>query len=185
MKLFLMLALGLTSLCTCLLALALSRAASMEDAKRHSLQTMNLDPLKEILRLHALYLDGDPNGKRADLRQVDLQGANLQGVNLQGALLPHFQIPMGDLIVFKKLSAGVICELLIPAAARRTATLVGRKCRAEYAIVKSGSGISKRDPGFRYEEGATVRPDAYDDDIRIECAPGIHFFCTRAEAEEY
>jgi len=46
MKLFLMLALGFTSLCTCLLALALSRAASMADAKRHSLQTKNTTPSK-------------------------------------------------------------------------------------------------------------------------------------------
>lgn len=59
----------------------------------------------EILRLHSLWLNGNPSGKRAtfqftDLRNVDLQGtdlrhadlqrtdlrrANLQGVNLQGA----------------------------------------------------------------------------------------------------
>lgn len=201
---------------------------------------MNPDTLKEILRLHSLFLAGDSSGTRAnlwnadlrnanlqdanlwdanlrgaDLRGADLRGANLRNANLRGAdlrdanlrdanlrganlrdtnlryadlrdaKLPHFQIPLGDIVGFKKLRDGSVCELLIPAAARRTASLVGRKCRAEYAIVKSGSGISRHDSGFKYEEGATVHPDSYDDDIRVECAPGIHFFCTRAEAEEY
>jgi hypothetical protein len=38
--------------------------------------------------------------------------------------------------------------------------------------------------GFFYRQGETVRPDSYSDDIRLECAPGIHFCLTREEAEE-
>jgi hypothetical protein len=36
-----------------------------------------------------------------------------------------------------------------------------------------------------YTQGAMVYPDKYDDDIRIECTHGIHFFITKREAEEY
>lgn len=30
-----------------------------------------------------------------------------------------------------------------------------------------------------------VRADKYNDDPRVECTGGIHFFLTRQEAEEY
>lgn len=36
-----------------------------------------------------------------------------------------------------------------------------------------------------YRVGETVRPDRFDDDRWNECAPGVHFFITRAEAETY
>ena len=39
--------------------------------------------------------------------------------------------------------------------------------------------------GVEYRVGAEVRPDSYDDDPRVECTNGIHFFLTRAETEEY
>lgn len=41
--------------------------------------------LKEILRLHALYLAGDPAGVRANLTGADLRWANLTGANLTRA----------------------------------------------------------------------------------------------------
>jgi hypothetical protein len=36
-----------------------------------------------------------------------------------------------------------------------------------------------------YTTGEMFIPDGYNDDIRIECAQGVHFFITRKEAEEY
>jgi hypothetical protein len=36
-----------------------------------------------------------------------------------------------------------------------------------------------------YVQGEMVYPDKYDDDIRIECTNGIHFFISKREAEEY
>ena len=143
----------------------------------------------------------------ADLQGADLQGANLQGANLhnadlqgadlQGAKLPGFQIPQeGTLIVYKKLRDDVVAKLLIPEEAKRTASLVGRKCRASEAFVleflSADNEIrdqvqSLHDHSFLYVVGQTVKPHGpeYDGDIRIECAPGIHFFLTREEAEEY
>ena len=131
----------------------------------------------------------------ADLRWVNLYGVNLYGANLReanlreanlrGANLPKFQItPKGyPMIGFKKLIGDTVCVLEIPAEAERTASLVGRKCRAEYAKVISGSGASSR--GGDYVEGQTVYPDKYDGDIRVECTSGIHFFQTYEEAKEY
>ena len=87
---------------------------------------------------------------------------------------------------FKKLADGTIATLLIPAEAKRTATLIGRKCRAEFAVVLEGSGaFGSTRSGVHYERGATVHPDSYDPDIRVECTHGIHFFLTPEEAEEY
>ncbi len=122
----------------------------------------------------------------ANLYGANLYGANLSGANLSGAKLPGFQIPQeGTLTVFKKLKGGTIAKLLVPADARRTATPTGRKCRAEWVEVLEGEGVSGHDGKTAYSPGAIVRPDKYDDDIRVGCTSGIHFFLTREEAEAY
>ena len=36
-----------------------------------------------------------------------------------------------------------------------------------------------------YKPGEIVRPDKWDPNPLIECAPGIHFFITREEAEDW
>ena len=46
---------------------------------------MTIEELREKVRLHGLWLAGDPIGQRADLRGAYLQGADLQGADLQGA----------------------------------------------------------------------------------------------------
>ena len=122
----------------------------------------------------------------ADLRGADLRGADLRGADLSGAKLPHFQIcpEEGGFTAWKKVSESVI-KVLVPSEAKRTSSLVGRKCRAEFVVVLEGSGTSKYDGKTVYQPGLTVYPDKYDDDIRIECTSGIHFFMTRREAEEY
>ena len=130
------------------------------------------------------------NLREANLRLANLQGANLQGVDLrgaelQGAFLPYFQIPEGQLIGWKKVK-GRIIRLSIPSAANRTASLVGRKCRAEYAICKEIEGAETVETrGLVYRPGKKMVPDRYDDDPRVECTHGIHFFLTRQEAENW
>jgi len=63
-----------------------------------------------------------------------------------------------------------------------------RKCRAAYIKVISGSGIGGTGtsfPNITYHKGATIQADKFDDDIRVSCTHGIHFFMTRTEAEEW
>jgi Family of unknown function (DUF5758)/Pentapeptide repeats (8 copies) len=127
----------------------------------------------------------------ANLSYANLSGANLSyaylsDANLSGAKLPHFSIcpEEGGFIGWKKVQGEVVLKLYIPPSAKRTSTLVGRKCRAEFVTVLEGEGLSGRG-GVHYEPGKTVCPDKYDPDIRVECTHGIHFFITRKEAEEY
>ena len=132
----------------------------------------------------------------ADLRNVDLSGADLHGADLEGANLsyanltgakgiPETIVGEGELIVYKKLKYGVICKLKIPAEAKRS-NATSRKCRAEYAVVLKGEGVSEYDETFEYKVGETVRPrEPFCKDRWQECASGIHFFLTREEAEEY
>ena len=128
----------------------------------------------------------------ADLTRANLTGANLTYANLTGAKLPAFSHcpEEGQFIAYKKLAGGVVAKLQVPAKAKRASSLVGRKCRAEYVKVLSLSNgateaRSKHDTTVVYRVGEIVRPDSYDDDIRVECTHGIHFFITRKEAEDY
>ena len=142
----------------------------------------------------------------ADLRGANLSGAylsgaylcwtNLSGANLSGAKISPFQLvpEVGPFTAFKKLNNGEIVELYVPRSAKRTSSLVGRKCRVSKAKVVSivdskakpiTKGQSQHNNAFTYTVGAWIKPDKYDDDIRIECTHGIHCFITRKEAEEY
>ena len=132
------------------------------------------------------------NLEGADLRDAYLEGANLEVANLWGADLrsaktPKFQVtPKGyPMIGFKRLANGSVAVLEVPSEAARTASLVGRKCRAEYIKVLSGTGYDKYKNTTYYEPGKIVYPDKYDPDIRVECTNGIHFFQTYEEAEEF
>ncbi len=93
-------------------------------------------------------------------------------------------LPAGDLVAWKKLAGGIVCELKIPADAKRVGGLIGRKCRAEYALVVANGGESMRG-NLTYEVGKRVDPDKFDDNPLVECSSGIHFFITKLEAEEY
>ena len=53
--------------------------------------------LKDTLEKHFLWLEGDPNGERADLRGADLSEANLRGANLSGAYLRGADLSEADL----------------------------------------------------------------------------------------
>ena len=123
---------------------------------------------------------------RANLRRANLSEADLSEANLSGAILPAYQIPQeGELIVWKKLKGGRLAKLRIPPEAKRTASLIGRKCRAEYVEVLEGTGSSEYWPFVHYSPGCRAEADCYVDDPRVECSHGIHFFLTREEAERY
>ncbi len=145
------------------------------------------------------------NLSEASLWKSNLSEANLSGANLSEAYLSEaktdestkwskFQIPQeGTLTVWKKLSEGLVAKLLIPASSPRTASLVGRKCRAQRAKVLAifeGSkrveeGRSMHDSSFFYYVGKYVEAPDYNDDPKVECTQGIHFFLNLDEAEAY
>ena len=49
---------------------------------------MKIEALDKVLELHKEWLDGNENGKRADLQSAYLQGADLQGANIDFSCLP-------------------------------------------------------------------------------------------------
>ena len=131
----------------------------------------------------------DANLRGADLCNADLCDANLRDANLTKLQKGQLSItPDGDLIGWKKCSGGVIVKLKIPSSARRSNS-TGRKCRAEFVevleVFGAETGISSHDNKTIYSKGQTVRCDTWCEDRWIECAGGIHFFITRAEAEDY
>lgn len=118
-------------------------------------------------------------------QNINLTWANLEGAHLERAKLPNYSIiPEGDIIGWKKISNNVVCKLKIAFNIKRTSSLVGRKCRAESAEVLEGEGnsIIQEFKSVHYIPGLTVKPDSYNDDIRVECSHGIHFFITKKEA---
>ena len=46
---------------------------------------MDLEKLKNVLRYHRAWLEGEPEGSRASLSGADLRGADLSGAGLRGA----------------------------------------------------------------------------------------------------
>jgi len=135
----------------------------------------------------------------ADLRGAYLRGADLSGAYLSGAYLAGAEnadyaiaqtriLPDGDLIGWKKCKDGVIVKLRIPESAKRSHAF-GRKCRTEYAdvleVFGAEFGVAKHDGKTEYRVGTRVYPNSFSDDWQEECDPGIHFFITRIEAENY
>jgi len=148
------------------------------------------------------------NLRGADLRWANLRGANLRGADFRDAIFrdaildgaifaENWQIVprVGQsFTAFKKVRGEIVLELSIPGSARRTSSLIGRKCRANEALVvgvahgvANNAGIyrSLHCSDFTYEIGKTAREPAFDPDIRIECTTGIHFFMTKEEAISY
>ena len=138
----------------------------------------------------ALRAGADLSG--ANLSEANLGEANLSGANLSGQELIIAQTRIlhdGDIVGWKKCRNKTIVKLLIPAGAKRSHAF-GRKCRAEYAdvleVIGGDVGITSTfGPKTEYRVGTRVMPDSFDDDWTKECSNGIHFFVTRAEAENY
>ena len=144
----------------------------------------------------------------ADLCGADLYMANLCGADLCGADLTNVKNlnhPLvcpekGSFIGFKKVCDPknfdeYIVELEIMEDARRSSA-TGRKCRCDKAKVLSITNLDGTDAGmssacsaynhsFVYTVGEIVEEPNFDPNRWCECAPGIHFFITRKEAEDY
>ena len=125
---------------------------------------------------------------------ANLYGANLSGADLSGADIADHAIaqtrslPDGAMIGWKKCQGDVLVKLRIPEDAPRSHAF-GRKCRAAYAevleVIGAEVGVSRHDRKTTYRVGETVRADVWDENWMEECAGGIHFFITRAEAEAW
>jgi len=144
--------------------------------------------------LRGAYLRG------ADLTGADLRGADLTDADLRGAeikqIIYHFQIipSEGSFIAWKKLANKCIAKIEIPAKSPRTSNLISRKCRAKFVktlqiIDSKGNSIKEmygqRDSKTIYKVGRLTYADKWDNDIRIDCSYGIHFFVTKQEAIEW
>ncbi len=136
----------------------------------------------------------------ANLRDADLRDADLRDANLRGADLPDYQsIPeIGAFDGWKKFANGVLGRVRIPAKAGRVQAISSRKCRASEIKVleawdRDGEKLAKGEiihngthsKVVNYTVGGTTSAGELNDDIRIKCAPGIHFFITRKEAEQW
>ena len=157
------------------------------------------------------------NLRYADLRYANLHSANLRSANMYYANLGSadlhsanldddtiknintyrpFQIcpQEGEFIAWKKGSDGCLIKILIPKTAKRTSSLVGRKCRASKVKVlaiwdKDNKPVKEcggwKTLSFQYRVNRISKEDSYDPDIRVECTHGIHFFITKEEAEAW
>ena len=70
---------------------------------------MNSVELKTILDLHEKWLNGEPDGKKADLRWADLRLANLSGADLHGADLTGANLRSANLR-WTDLSEACLCD---------------------------------------------------------------------------
>jgi len=71
----------------------------------------------------------------------------------------------------------------------------GRKCRTNHCLVLESFPVdgesqkttfaSMHDPKFTYTVSKQAVSWTYNPDPNVECGAGIHFFCSRAEAENY
>jgi hypothetical protein len=131
----------------------------------------------------------------ADLREANLYGVNLSEANLTNAKLPNYKIlpEEGPFYAYKKVMNTII-TLYIPRSAERISSLVGRKCRVSKAKVvkieflddvKTEKLVSNHDNKTEYQLNKWIKPNKFDDDIRIECTSGIHCFITKKEAINY
>jgi hypothetical protein len=140
--------------------------------------------------------------RSANLRSVELEYADLRDADLRSVELPKFQIcpEEGSFIGYKKTNCNNILVLEILEDSPRTSSLIGRKCRAQKVKVLraetiKGEIITDKTEffnlhttfsGFKYTVGEIAEcREPFNNDIRIECASGIHFFITKKEAIEF
>jgi hypothetical protein len=133
---------------------------------------------------------------RADLTRADLTAANLTRADLCSSknipALAAAQLlacpESGAFDGWKKCHKGVLVRVRIPDEARRSSATT-RKCRAEFVdvleVIGAEVGIAQHDNKTEYSAGQRVTCHEWCDDRWQECAGGIHFFLTRAEAEAY
>lgn len=144
---------------------------------------------------------------KAVLREANLANANIVGTDFSDATMDGAKTddcdlsgrsvcpPVGPFTAFKKVIDGgwrtYVLELRIPGDARRVSSLVGRKCRADKAFVVAALDTdrkmfySARDTRFTYKVGKMMSEPNLNQDRRLECAKGIHFFMELEEAQGY
>ena len=134
----------------------------------------------------------------ANLNGADLYGADLYGAkDVPSSVAASTMTPpeTGAFQAWKSLRNNHVALLSIPETAKRSSA-TSRKCRVSIAQVLTifnaqgervdGPVASRHDPSFTYTVGDTVSPtEPFEDDRWLECAPGIHCFLTRYEAENY
>ena len=112
--------------------------------------------------------------------------------------IPSLLIPMicpreGTFIGYKKCWGGRIVQLESPEDAKRSSAC-GKKCRCNKAKVLSirttdgkeaEYAVSQYDETFVYRKGSIVEVSDFAPNRFVECGPGIHFFMTPEEAEDY
>ena len=167
----------------------------------------------DLFRANLTHADlSGANLTHADLSKADLSDANLANADLSNAVIDEANknniienrsiVPQdGSFVGYKKVkslnSDHVILKLEICEDAKRVGGLTSRKCRASkvkvLAAFKYGQpydGVcmpyhNYRDENFTYEVGKVIEVDDFNDDPCKVCAPGIHFFINRSEAENY
>ena len=146
----------------------------------------------------------------ADLRETDLRKADLRWTDLRWTDLRETDLretdfynakgltstcpKSGQFTAWKKINKCII-KLTVPWFSRRVSAYVSRKCRVELAFIEKiydennteiDSVSGSWDKTFIYKSGKYVSPkNGYDASREIECAPGIHCFINRDEAEEF
>ena len=151
--------------------------------ERRTTMEITKEQLDDILRKHALWINNESGGERANLSRA-------KNLNFPIACPEE-----GSFIGFKKCQDGKIVKLKIPVDALRCSA-TGRKCRCSKAKVLSitnidgtdanvGMAISKYDRNFIYKVGETIEVPNFNTDRWDECSTGIHFFITRQEAVDY
>lgn len=131
----------------------------------------------------------------ADLKKANLTEAYLEQANLFNATLSEKeQIRKGlvlkkKMIGYKKCRGNLIVKLEIPKGAI-VFSINNDKCRTNKVKVidiAHGNKIaySTYDESFTYELGKKIEIKDFNTMYNIECASGIHFFRTEAEAEIY
>ena len=155
------------------------------------MKTYTKEELAEVFEKHRRWLANEDGGARADLSDADLFKANLR--DAKNLIFPLACPEKGSFIGWKKCRGDLIVELEICADAKRSSA-TGRKCRCDKAKVVSvttpdgdtvESAISGFDCNFVYHVGDIVSVANFDDNRWNVCAPGIHFFISRQEAEDY
>ena len=134
------------------------------------------------------------NLKYANFYNAGIEKANFSNVEMNFATtFLGTQCPEeGSFIAFKSCGDYLVKLKVSENAKRSSATTY--KCRCDSAEVLSikdiyGNSISSIhsnfDKNFIYEIGKTVKIDNFDDDWRIECSNGIHFFMSKIHAETW
>lgn len=110
-----------------------------------------------------------------------------------GQIARYGTILKEEMLGYKKCRDGIIVTLRIPAGAVVLQPNMG-KCRtnvAEVVSIEDSDGnpvsvaFSKWNGSYGYRFGEVKRVDNFCLDPSVECAPGIHFFKTKEEAEAY